>query len=763
MVRSFRATVRTAAVAAAVLFAAISVAASPIAAAQLQRDLVPAQGLVSTRGGGDAVVWSLSDPVLPTLAQGQLNAVSCGAANVCTAVGSTVATTGQEIVLAERWQGSAWAVQATVDPDDATVASLSGVSCHTSTACTAVGSYQHGARTDGLAEAWNGKLWTLQPLPLPQGARSSSLSAVSCSSSSVCTAVGSYDEGTSTLPLVERWNGKSWGTETIPVAKGQALTVTAVSCPSLKICTAVGSTTNSTAETASALRWNGSAWKAQAVPEPPKAQFADLDGVACNGSSSCTASGEYDNSNGTGLALAERWNGTTWSVQTTPDPKGATFAVLAAVSCWSPIACTGVGEWANLAGQLMTLAERWDGTAWAIQPTPTPNPSETNLEGVACPSVSLCVAAGTYALQGFHDVYSTLALQWSAAIWARTPAVNPVGTALSDLASVSCSAADACTAIGETGASSGYPPLIERFNGSAWSVQKMATAPDLAISAVSCPGPHACTAVGSTGLATTAAVAERWNGTSWSLQPTASGAGSNAKFYGVSCPSLTMCEGVGLGGTVLVSTMLLAELWNGTAWTLQSVPLPKGLSFPLLSAVSCASPRECVAVGDGLGSSNQDVPFAEKWNGSTWSLEAVPLPSGASSGTFSAVSCPALSQCVAVGEAGSNGALAELWNGANWAPLSVAPPPQGAPSLSGVSCNAQNSCTAVGEYRYVGAGPSLAERWNGKAWAVQSTPNRFNARNNQLQSVSCTSATTCLAAGTASYRQSLIAFAEIWG
>ncbi len=51
--------------------------------------------------------------------------------------------------------------------------------------------------------------------------------------------------------------------------------------------------------------------------------------------------------------------------------------------------CTSVGRFADL-----TLAERWDGTHWTIQPTPDPSTTESILYSVSCPSASACVAVG---------------------------------------------------------------------------------------------------------------------------------------------------------------------------------------------------------------------------------------------------------------------------------------------------------------------------------------------------------------------------------
>jgi hypothetical protein len=84
-----------------------------------------------------------------------------------------------------------------------------GVSCPSSKACTAVGmsfAKSGGSRTE--ADFWNGTTWSIQKSSNPTGFAESSLSAVSCTSSSACTAVGdkqkSAADSAGELPLVER-------------------------------------------------------------------------------------------------------------------------------------------------------------------------------------------------------------------------------------------------------------------------------------------------------------------------------------------------------------------------------------------------------------------------------------------------------------------------------------------------------------------------------------------------------------------------------
>jgi hypothetical protein len=81
--------------------------------------------------------------------------------------------------------------------------------------------------------------------------------------------------------------------------------------------------------------------------------------VSCTSATACTAAGFYSNATTT-VTLAERWNGTTWSIQTTPNPTGGSGSTLDGVSCASAKACTAVGGYNN-GTTGVTLAERWNG------------------------------------------------------------------------------------------------------------------------------------------------------------------------------------------------------------------------------------------------------------------------------------------------------------------------------------------------------------------------------------------------------------------
>ncbi len=341
-----------------------------------------------------------SDPANPKLvvAQSVLQGVSCASLGTCSAVGEHAAGTGPELTLGQRWSGTSWAIQTTPSPAGALDTYLYGVSCASASACTAVGDYDTSIAYETLAERWNGTSWQAQSTPNPSGAEVSYLSGVSCASDSACIAVGNYATVSGEFALAERWNGISWGLQSTPNPAGAIDSrLRGVSCTSASACTAVGFTENKAGtEVTLAERWNGSSWTIQSSPNPKASKGSALTGVSCASVGACTAVGYYLSSTAGMSALAERWNGSSWQVQGPPTPAGGEDGNLAGVSCASANACTAVGNYATVSGEF-ALAERWNGTSWQLQSTPSPaGAKDAELNGVSCVSASACTAVGDY-------------------------------------------------------------------------------------------------------------------------------------------------------------------------------------------------------------------------------------------------------------------------------------------------------------------------------------------------------------------------------
>jgi hypothetical protein len=247
------------------------------------------------------------------------------------------------------WNGTSWAVQRTPSPAGALGSALYGVSCPSVTTCIAVGSTADSSNTVlALAERWNGRTWSLLPIPGPAGALGTSLYGVSCSSATACIAVGTYEDSSKAdLTMAEAWNGAGWTVQAAPNPPESGLD--GVSCSSSSACTAVGLYQKNDRYGDDwgplAERWNGTAWDTQPILSPAGAAFTVLYGVSCPSATDCSAVGYYALSDESPYqALAERWNGATWTIESVPNPAGATGAALVSVSCSLAGACTATGQ-----------------------------------------------------------------------------------------------------------------------------------------------------------------------------------------------------------------------------------------------------------------------------------------------------------------------------------------------------------------------------------------------------------------------------------
>jgi hypothetical protein len=473
-------------------------------------------------------------------------------------------------------------------------------------------------------------------------------------------------------------------------------------------------------------------------------------------SSPCVAVGGYNNSSGTFVTLAERWNGKSWAVQPTPNPTGSQFARLLGVSCSSPSACTAVGTSSGSSNPFdgntfSTLAERWNGHKWS--PQITSNAARGGvLSDVACPQASSCIAVGLgFAASG---TVITLGQKWGGTEWSAQPTVSPPGARGAELPGLSCKSSSSCVAVGYAADPSSHPQgtLAEFWDGTTWRIvptPNPAGAAGSGLNGVSCTSPSACVAVGTAfdssgnSLGT---LTERWDGTRWSILPTPTSNSSGAFLNAVSCTSPNACTAVGNSAAGVV----MAERWNGKSWSIQPMPAPADAASSFLNGVSCTSAKACTAVGTWFDSSGNDAgTVAERWNGTAWVLE--PSPGSHRPNYFlGAVSCTSASACTAVGNT-DTGLLAVRWNGATWTRQSpVTPSGTEGDFFGSVSCSTPSACTAVGVTFGPGGFPpsTIAERWDGTRWSVEPTPNLPGAYDMDGMEVSCPTRSACTAEGS---------------
>jgi hypothetical protein len=278
---------------------------------------------------------------------------------------------------------------------------------------------------------------------------------------------------------------------------------------------------------------------------------------------------------------------------------------------------------------------------------------------------------------------------------------------------------------------------------------------------ISCSSASSCMAVG--GLGDEGPLIEQWDGSSWTVMAPGSPASAAETLQGVSCGSPTFCVAVGYSEDS-PGTIGALEQWNGTVWTVVPDLAP---DFSDLNAVSCTGPDFCIVVGSEYEYPIAADPIVLEWNGSTWNTSVGTDVPQDTPDNLNGVSCTGPDACQAVGDAyvvscqppmGGCTVVADRpitasWNGSGFLVSAPATPHGG--DLTAVSCTGPSACTAVGEHNSVhchmsmgvkqctlGSDYPLIETFDGSTWSVERGVNRVSSI---LASVSCSSATTCVA------------------
>jgi hypothetical protein len=344
--------------------------------------------------------WSIvNSPNASTTQTNVFYGMTCVSASDCWAVGYYVNGSATQTLI-ERWDGSSWAIVSSPNTLPTQDNVLNGVTCVSPSECWAVGYYHNGSVNQSLIERWNGTSWAIVSSPNILATQNNYLSGVTCVPASNCWAVGYYLNASIVYQsLIERWDGSSWAivssANTLPT---QSNFLYGITCTSASNCWAVGYYFISGVAYQSLIqRWDGSSWVVVSSPNTLPTQDNVLNGVTCVSASDCWAVGYYYSngvaSNGT---LIERWNGTSWSIVSSPSNSASAKNVLNGVTCVSASNCWAVGSYYTGGGD-QTLIEHWDGTLWTIAPSPNTSDRATNiLSGVTCVSASDCWAVGNH-------------------------------------------------------------------------------------------------------------------------------------------------------------------------------------------------------------------------------------------------------------------------------------------------------------------------------------------------------------------------------
>jgi hypothetical protein len=352
-------------------------------------------------------------------------------------------------------------------------------------------------------------------------------------------------------------------------------------------------------------------WSLVTSPNTSTTQNNTLYGVSCASASDCWAVGYYNDSNNVAQTLIEHYSGTAWTVASSANTLPVEHNFLKSVSCAAAANCSAIGYYNNRAND-QTLIEQYNGTTWSTASSLAPGAAlENYLYGVTCASPTDCWAVGDYISTNQNGTYqNTLIELFNGTTWSivNSPNTNELSNVLN---SVTCTSTTDCWAVGYSqNATSVYQTLIERWNGTAWSVVSSAntsTTQNNVLDSVTCSSASDCWAVGYYNDGTFHTLIERWNGSTWSVVNSPSPSATENYLKGVACASSTNCWAVGYYQNQGSNWQTLIEQWNGASWAIVSSPNTSANEDNFLLGVTCASASDCWTVGVYWNGYNQTL------------------------------------------------------------------------------------------------------------------------------------------------------------
>jgi photosystem II stability/assembly factor-like uncharacterized protein len=320
----------------------------------------------------------------------------------------------------------------------------------------------------------------------------------------------------------------------------------------------------------------------------------DLSGVACNSSGDCQVVGAFavpDPKHSIMAVLRTSDGGAAWVKEALPRRSGE----LNDVTCVSSSSCWSVGSTGGFT--IPRILRTTDGGAkWSLQ--------SVALQGepmaISCGSTRACVAGGVLSKPKGHRILAPLVTHDGGRVWTA----SQLASWMAGVSGVSCPSPTICEVVGSWNSSMNSTATIGRSDngGRSWIQQESdLRAFNTNLASVSCTSASVCEAVGSESGCSTFMKCPGENvpagglvlrtsdgGTHWSRQ----GVPKSVKFLrGVWCTSSRNCEAVGLGVSGYAVAIHTAD--GGATWSIGSVPHRIGF----LTAVSCESKEDCLAVG----------------------------------------------------------------------------------------------------------------------------------------------------------------------
>ncbi len=316
----------------------------------------------------NGTTWSLITPALPAGQGGGFFGITCVNGADCWAVGAMVApgAANPTGTLTEHWDGAAWTPVASPTPTGSGVtgAILNSVDCTSATNCLAVGytTDVNGNNLFDVIEQWNGSVWSIVP-GADTGQAFDQLKGIDCLGATDCWAVGNagpaqqmsdflpiFPGAADNAGLVEHWNGVGWSiVPSVGEPPPNGIYLSAITCVVATDCWTTGSVTDSSGASSGIVveHWDGSTWTDASTSVAGSSAPGILSSVSCVSANQCWAAGSTGSfNNGSSgpqvQSLVEFWNGSSWSVEPTPQVSALSF--LDSIGCVPSVGCITGGS-----------------------------------------------------------------------------------------------------------------------------------------------------------------------------------------------------------------------------------------------------------------------------------------------------------------------------------------------------------------------------------------------------------------------------------
>lgn len=528
----------------------------------------------------------------------------------CAAPTDCVAALQSGGVLRSTNGGASWSL---VRPSG--LSTVTGVSCPSSSTCVAVGPGT-ATGTVAVARSTNGGASFGPPVTFTSPA--SPLPEVSCASTTSCAVTGSGAGGR--LVELTATAGSTWHAVALP---GIVASAVAVACPTEASCAVAAASSASNLVVASTTT-GGASWSAASLAHAADAS-ASPGALSCPTTAECVAVGF-----GTAPDAIFVRPAVSGAFRHISLPSGP--GSLEAVACPTSRTCVAVGD--GFAVRTTNGGASFE-LARGI-------PSTAALDGVACPTSATCLAVGELARSGGAPLAVVLTSSNAGRSWQRVGL--PSGHAT--LAAVACATTVTCVAV----SSDGSPTLLRTTDGgAAWTKVSVPAEATLSLNSVTCPTATTCVAVGvddSGGVA----VASTDAGATWSVPPGATGLGDYLE--SVSCVSASSCLAAGAlqpVGPGIESTAMYGSSDGGSTWT----AMPSAPSSFDVGSMACVA-TTCEELATPLGNLGPPTSTLETSTngGASWSVTQLP-----GIAILSGLTATPAGRWVLVGTSASNGAL----------------------------------------------------------------------------------------------------------